>query len=198
MIVEVGLLLDKPLEYYHEMLLQGGAINTFSCVTHDIYWSKTDFAELEEHQIKASCVRYRCVKGIEEKEYPALGDFQNYNIFDSDYDDNFTCQFHQLPLYELLFKQQGWKKVFDTTKRDYQYQIGNMKSRIQLQEVDNIGLVLYYDNPNLYNLPKSKQRKALIDELNTYGFEVSHETLGVDKLRSLHKGQLCFSDNQAG
>lgn len=198
MIVEVGFLLNKPFKYYHELLLKQGAINTFNCETRDIYWSNRSFDGLAECQIKAACIRYRCVKGLNQKEYPEIGHFQNYHIFNSAHDNSFPCLNYRFPLYEYIFQQSGWQKVFDTTKTDFQYQIGNMKSRIQLQNISGIGLVLYYDNPDLYHLDKREQRKALIDELNAYGFEFTYETLGIDKLRSLHTGDLCYSDNQAG
>ncbi len=69
---------------------------------------------------------------------------------------------------------------------DYQYSIRNIKSRIQLQYIEDIGLLLYYDNPDYYELSLDEQRKALIDELNSYGFEFDYETLGLDKLRILY------------
>lgn len=37
---------------------------------------------------------------------------------------------------ELINK--GYYKVFDTTKKDHHYVIGNMKSVIQLQEIEDI------------------------------------------------------------
>ena len=40
-----------------------------------------------------------------------------------------------------------------------------MKSRIQLQIIKKIGLVVYYDNPDYYNFSLDKQRKLLLKEL---------------------------------
>ena len=36
-----------------------------------------------------------------------------------------------------------------------------MKNRIQLQDIKDIGLLLYYDNPDLYELSLEEQRKNL-------------------------------------
>ena len=47
-----------------------------------------------------------------------------------------------------------------------------MKSKIQLQEIKGIGLIWYYDNPDFYQLPFKEQRKKLVDEFNSYGFEI--------------------------
>lgn len=197
MIVEVGLKLNKPVEYYHEMLMARGAENTFNCVTHDLYWTNQNLSMLTEAGVKEACVRYRRHGKIGGTGLNPDGKMQNYRIFNPDFYDTFICMEHCLPAYEDLFANAGWKKVFDTKKKDYQYKIGDMKSRIQLQEIEGYGLYLYYDNPDLYGLPSDAQRMALIDELNSYGFGFNYETPGFDKLRSMYSGTICQSKNQA-
>ncbi len=71
-----------------------------------------------------------------------------------------------------------------------------MKSRIQLQYIKDIGLLLYYDNPDLYELSLEEQRKKLIDELNNYGFDFKYSDLGLDKLRTLYYKKEMYSKNQ--
>jgi hypothetical protein len=198
MIVEVGLKLNKPLEYYHEILLAHGAENTFNCNTHDLYWTNQDLSMLTESGIKSACVRYRRCRKIEGHDNSEDGEMQNFQIFNPAFYDTFICPEKCLSEYEELFKKAGWKKVFDTKNQDYQYKIGNMKSRIQLQHIEGYELYLYYDNPALYYLPSDAQRMALIDELNSYGFNFTYDTLGFDKLRSMHSGTICQSKNQAG
>ena len=88
--------------------------------------------------------------------------------------------------------------MFDTSKVDYQYSIGDMKSRIQLQDIENVGLLIYYDNPDYYELPLDNQRNALINELNSYGFDFDYNTLGLDKLRTLYYKKEMYSKNQNG
>ena len=196
MVVEVGLLLDRPQEYYEAILQQHGARLMFACQTHDVYWSKHQFINMTEAQIKSACVRYRSVtRQGDEKEHTSL---QNDKIVNAAFAVELpSIKNYTLSELEKFFYKIGWRKVFDTTKTDYQFKIGNMKSCLQLQNIEGIGLLLYYDNPDLYYLPETEQRKALIDELNTYGFYFDYNTPGVDKLRSLHTGQLCFSMNQA-
>ena len=92
----------------------------------------------------------------------------------------------------------GYERIFDTTKIDYQYSIGDMKSRIQLQDITDVGLLLYYDNPDYYELPLEDQRNKLIDELNSYGFNFKYTDLGLDKLRTLYHKKEMFSKNQNG
>lgn len=73
-----------------------------------------------------------------------------------------------------------------------------MKNRIQLQDIKDIGLLLYYDNPDLYELSLEEQRKKLIDELNHYGFDFKYSDLGLDKLRTLYCKKEMYSKNQNG
>lgn len=196
MVVEVGLLLNKPQEYYKAILQQHGARLMFACKTHDVYWSKQQFINMTEAQIKSACVRYRSVtRQGDTKEHTSL---QNDKIVNAASAVELpSIKNYTLSELEKFFHKIGWRKVFDTTKTDCQFKIGSIKSCIQLQNIEGIGLLLYYDNPDLYHLPEDEQRKALIDELNTYGFNFTYDTPGVDKLRSLHTGQLCFSMNQA-
>ena len=74
-----------------------------------------------------------------------------------------------------------------------------MNSKIQLQEIKDIGLLVYYDNSIYYELPIEEQRKKLISELISYGFdEIDYNTLGIDKLRTLYYKKECYSKNQNG
>ena len=92
----------------------------------------------------------------------------------------------------------GYVKVFDTIKFDFQYCHSSMKSRVQLQNIKDVGLLVYYDNPDYYNEPLDEQRKLLFNELNSYGFDFKETDLGLDKLRTLYYKKEMFSKNQNG
>ena len=201
-VVEVGFKLEDDLNYYHNLLLSNGFDNVYNCETRDIYWSNKDFNGMSENEIKRCCVRFRWSKGFggslyENDSFPRSG-FQNYLIFDNLAENSFMCPIDDLDEFEEKFKKYYWKRVFDTKKIDYQYSRGDMKSRIQLQEIEDIGLVLYYDNPDYYDLEFDEQRNKLIDELNSYGFNFKYNDLGIDKLRTLYFGKECYSKNQNG
>ncbi len=202
-IVEIGLLLDEDIEYYQSMLEKQGAENMFSCETHDLYYTNKTRKELEkmtEKQIKDSCVILREVWAFGGTEFS--GDFaesytaKNYKLFDKKKKDNFSFSGKDLKKYINEIEGNGWLLFFDTFKRDYQYKMPNKNSRVQLQEIDNVGLVVYHDNPDYYNQPEELQRKSLIDELNSYGFSFNYDEQGVDKLRTLLTGKSQFSNNQ--
>ncbi len=205
LVLEVGLLLDKPLEYYQEILRLAGATNEFNCETHDFYWTNKSTEELEsltENQIKNSCVRFRMCKGFAgeklEKKKWTDGEFSNFKLFDKTSEGRIKIKISKLKKYNRQFVKNGWQLVFDTLKTDYQYSIGDMKSRIQLQEIQDLGLVLYYDNPDYYHLSEDEQRIALIRELNGYGFDFAEDMLGIDKLRTFVHQKQMFSKNQNG
>ncbi len=203
LVLEVGIKLDKNLRFYHNMLEERGAKLILKVETRDKYWSNRSFYGLTENEIKKSCVRLRAsraVGGLEwnGKKNPIGFSFDNYSIFDSNADDKFKVTQAEARHTIKNMEKKRWDLVFDTKKVDYQYAIGDMKSRIQLQQIDGIGLVLYYDNPDYYHLPEDKQRRALIKELNSYGFNIPLDTLGIDKLRTLYTKKECFSINQNG
>lgn len=202
-VVEIGIKLKNKLEYYERILKKANAINTYNCETHDLYYTDKVLDNFTENEMKMACVRFRMSRGFGGADYDGNTEwksgFQNYQIFDPSNDDKFQCKLTQLREYEQKLKESNWLKIFDTYKTDYQYRIGDMKSRIQLQDIQGIGLVLYYDNPDYYSLPVEEQRRKLIDELNYYGFdEFDYNTIGLDKLRTIYYKTDCYSDNQNG
>ncbi len=197
MVLEVGFKLDKDLSYYQEILKRANAELVFCCETHDIYWTKKEnFDNMTENQIKMSCVRLRICRKLGSKKWTAS--FSNYKLFDNNYDDKFEIKASKFRKYDKVFRKNNFKMAFDTYKIDYQYKTEQMQSRIQLQQIKDIGLLLYYDNPNYYNLSESEQKNALIKELNSYGFNFDINTLGLDKLRTLYYKKELFSINQNG
>lgn len=194
-IVEIGILLHKPLEYYDELLKKAGIPNVFSCKTHDIYWTRHDLHGKSEKQMKDSCIRYRqCTHINSDRPGPAI--MQNYPMANKKDVGEFFIPKETLPAFDNMLQSNGYEKVFDTQKFDYQYATPNMRSRIQLQQIDNIGLVVYYDNPDYYHMRADDQRIALIRELNKLGFEIPENQMGIDKLRTLYTGKPSYSANQ--
>ena len=193
-IVEVGLLLDKDIEFYNDMMVKAGGVNQFNCETHDMYWTNKTYEELSqmtENQIKRSCVRLRMVNGFGGQCFN--GDFSmgisldNFKIFDSKKEDRFKVTMDEFKKIQTKMESKGWFMIFDTFKVDYQYSIGDMKSRIQFQEIDRIGLLLYYDNPDYYDFTPERQRDALLDELNSYGFNFSTDQKIIEEMIKLKK-----------
>ena len=195
MVVEVGIKLDKPIEYYDKMLRNNGSTNIRNIETIDYYYTNKSLYNMTENEMKNACIRFRMCKGIKTKEMPSCY-FQNYHIFKNDKENIFETSVYELPQIEAELYKNGYKKIIKTKKYDYQYRFPNMKSMIQLQDIEGIGLLVYYDNPDYYDLPVDWQRRKLIEELNSYGFEIPAEQLGLDKLRTLYLGKEMFSENQ--
>ena len=186
MIVEVGFKLKEDYEYYDNMLKSNGLINDFNTITHDLYYTNKNLNNLSENEMKNACIRLRsCNNGKYKVDNNLLA---NINISEINQEE--------LNKYEKQLSNYGYKKVFDTIKKDHHYYKEGMNSKIQLQEIDNIGLLVYFDNSNYYGYDLDTQRNKIIDELNSYGFNFNYNELGLDKLRTLYYGKEMYSKNQ--
>lgn len=196
--VEIALPLKKSLDYYLKKIEEVNGINFFICETHDVYYTDKDLNGMSEEEMKNSCVRFRYVEaigGIRYNENETRKSWiENYHVYDEKHENRFFCELENFRVYEEELLKNGFKKVFDTKKKDYQFRIGDMKSMIQLQVIDDVGLVLYYDNPDYYNLDKNIQRDKLIEEIETYGID-SFENKDIDKLRSLYYKKIIYNED---
>ncbi len=188
LIVEVGFKLDNDFKYYDNLLKNNGLDNDFNVITHDIYYTNKKLDGLSETEMKNSCIRLRSCGNENFK--------VNNNLISKLKVNNVNK--NKLKDFENMLLNHGYKKVFDTIKIDHHYYKEGMNSKVQLQEIKDIGLLVYYDNSNYYEYDLDIQRKYLIDELNTYGFHFEYNELGLDKLRTLYYGVECFSKNQNG
>lgn len=189
MIVELGFKLKKSYSYYENVLKKHGLECVYECVTHDIYFSNIDFSNIDdmtEREIKEACIRFRQVNNE---------DFvvQNNLCNDLKIEKVNRNELHKL---ENRLIKLGYKKIFDTIKFDHHWYKDGMTTKVQLQEIKDVGLLVYFDNKEYYNYDLFEQRKRLIDELNSYGFEFSYDDLGLDKLRTLYYREEKFSENQ--
>lgn len=185
LIVEVGFELKENFEYYDKLLKSNGLNNDFNCLTHDIYFTNQNLDDLSENEMKEKCIRLRSVNGTY---------FKVQNSFDVIAES--TIPINNIDLFEKTMFDKGYKKVFDTKKVDHYYFKEGMTTKIQLQEIDKIGLLLYFDNKKYYGYTLEKQRKFLIDEINSYGFHFNYSDLGLDKLRTLYYKEKKYSLNQ--
>lgn len=190
--VELGLQLDKPLKYYEKMLKKNGYINTCNHKVKDIYFTKSNLDGLSENEIKNSCVRLRYVKN-DKLFHKWHGKFQNLKLLDPKLND---CEYDSEIIKKLL--ESGFRKVFRLEKLDRHYVIDGCNGDIQFQPAKGFGLLMFYYNPDYFGKSLDEQRKLLIDELNKVGFNFNYDVLGVDRLRSLNKNEICYSKNQVG
>ena len=191
LVVELGLYLDRPYIYYEDILKQNGLKCVFECVTHDLYYTNNDFSNIDnmtEKELKDVCIRVRKVND---------GDYEIQNKILKEYKRK-KIKSSKINKLEKEFKQYGYRKVFDTIKYDHQWYKEGMTTRVQLQETKDIGLLVFLDNKAYYEFDLENQRRKLIDELNSYGFNFNYDTLGLDKLRTLYFRKECFSNNQNG
>ena len=185
-VIEIGIRLNKDYQYYKQILTNNGLINDFNCLTHDLYYTNQKLDNMTENEMKNACIRLRSVNG---SDYKIQNNLLN-NLSEK------TISKSQLTKFETKLFNQGFIKVFDTQKQDHHFYKEGMTSKVQLQEIEGIGLIVYFDNKNYYEYEEDEQRKKLIDELNSYGFEIEYQDLGLDKLRTLYYKKEMFSNNQ--
>ncbi len=173
-VLEVGMKLDKNITYYHDVLTKNELSLDFACITHDIYYTKSNLDGMTENEMKNACIRLRDVCVLNKPYH------ENQEIIEK----------------ELQLIKEGYTKIFDTIKTDFHYSSPNMKSKVQLQDIKDIGLLVYYDNPDFYKYAENEQRALLLKELNSYGFNFKESDLGLDKLRTLYYKKEMYSKNQ--
>lgn len=191
LVVELGLYLDRPYIYYENILKQNGLKCVFECVTHDLYYTNNDFSNIDnmtEKELKDVCIRVRKVND---------GDYEIQNKILKEYKRK-KIKSSNINKLEKELKKYGYRKVFDTIKYDHHWYKEGMNTRVQLQETKDIGLLVFLDNKAYYELDLETQRRKIIDELNSYGFNFNYDTLGLDKLRTLYYHKEMFSNNQNG
>lgn len=187
-IVGIGIKLDQGFKYYDNLLKSHGLTNDFKVITHDIYYTNKSLDGLSESEMKNACIRLRSHNHTNYK-------VQNNLINGLDVEEVSNHEFND---FENRLATFGYKKIFDTTKKDYHYYKDGMSSKIQLQQIKGVGTLVYYDNKDYYKFDLETQRKMLIDDLNSYGFHIDYDSLGLDKLRTLYYGREMFSKNQKG
>jgi hypothetical protein len=186
--VELGFLLDKDLAYYDKIITNNNCKYLGKNQMIDMYYSKeNNFDNMTELQIKNACIRLRF--GIHDGMLNYTGGFQNCKL-----DDKNDSKYNDELLSDII--NDGFKLKFTMHKTDIHYRHNTINGDIQFQEVDGFGLMLFYYNPDYFNLDEETQRNKLIDDLNKFGFDFNYDSIGVDRLRSLYFGELKYSSNQ--
>lgn len=203
-IVEVGMLLKHDTEYYHKMLLKRGFKLVFACATRDRYYTKQNLDGLTENQMKKACIRLRFSMVLLDETATDINELKQQklslkDVYKNGLSDNYRteCNVEEIRKQGKQLEKDGYELVFNTLKFDHHYTRPGMVSRIQIQEIEDVGVVLYYDNSNYYGLPLDAQREKLLEELNSYGFNFKPTDLGIDKLRTLYYHKKMYSKNQS-
>jgi hypothetical protein len=131
------------------------------------------------------CINYSAM-------YQALSNrvgLDTYQIFNSVHAWNATKIAGEYKGYDLTYLELG-----PIVKVEDMEQLG-MLSNTTVENMFQKGKEnqLYY-----YEFDLETQRKKLIDELNSYGFDFNYDILGLDKLRTLYYGKEMYSKNQNG
>ena len=135
-----------------------GMINDFSATIHDLYYTNQNLDGLTEKGMKNACIRLRSCGNTKY----VLSNNQIHSFSVTEISDT------EIYYFEKQLSALGYRRVFDTLKNDFYYCKDGINSKIQLQEIADVGLLVYYDNEKYYALTLETQRKMLIDELNFF------------------------------
>lgn len=180
--VEVGYLCNNSINYYDDLLKKQKVDNYFNTCVKDIYYSKKDINKLQEmasNDIKESCIRIRFSKSITNNSRYKKFRIQNYEGLLNIFNDDFYA-YREFDNIQRKLIENGFKKVISTEKIDYQY----MDGYLQLQDVQDIGLIVYYYNPKYFYESVDVQKKLLTQELKEIGFEFK-SLQEIDRLKIL-------------
>ena len=117
-IVEIGIKLDKSIEYYDKMLRDNGATNLRNLETVDYYWTNKELCDMTENEMKNACIRFRMCKGIKTKKC-LLADFKTiiYSEMIEKMNSNHPCMnYHKLKQnFTKMAMREFWKPINMTT-----------------------------------------------------------------------------------
>ena len=186
--VEVAFKVSQKQAKCEKLLKKAGYELFWKAKTRDLYFTTTELVpDMSEQELKFSCVRIRNSNGGYSVD--------NFSLFDKSKPDKFKCDKSKANEIEEMLLEKGYKKVFDTLKTDCVYKKGNAYH--QLQNIDEIGLLDYACDEDIKDLPEDEQYVILKKEMEDIGIELEYDK-GIDKLRTLLSGKLCFSKNQNG
>ena len=186
--VEVAFKVKQKQSKCEKILKNAGYKLFWKAKTHDLYFTNQKLTQdMSEQQLKFSCVRIRCSNGGYS--------IDNYNIFNDSKSDKFKCTKEEVLQIAKQLINNGYAKIFDTSKTDYVYKKGNAYH--QLQDIEGIGLLDYFYDEDIKDKSEDEQFETLKQRILDEGLELEYE-YGVDKLRTLLAQKLCFSKNQNG
>lgn len=122
LVVELGVKLNSDFKYYDNMLKSNGLKNDFKVLTYDIYCTNQSLEGLSENEMKKACIRLRSCNN---------GDYKVQNNLIRDLNIQEISDF-ELANFENSLLELGYKKIFDTTKRDFHYSKDGMNSRSEI------------------------------------------------------------------
>lgn len=200
---EINILLDADLEYYMDILEKAGAQLILETELHDLYYSDKPYEKIlsmSEEKIESGLIKLRGSMSFD-----SIHCYSPEEIF---YLENFGLaeKFADCPQRVFLASEKevkekvtrleslGFYNVIDTFSRNYHFKIDGEAGEITLSEVDNIGLILGYNNPDYEDLSADFRRKHLIDDLRNIGFDLSFNEPNIQKLKSILTNNLSQSD----
>lgn len=186
---------DLSLEEWEEEMTIAGFKNICNTVVEERYYYDKDISNMTENEIETICLKVS----------KNCNDFsiQNNDLLKKRAESNcLSTEENELILKDSIFPDEinsyekclillNYEKKIECKEQHYYYQNVEDNVIIELQKVEGVGLLLYYDNPRYFNMSIEEQKRQLIEELiYNYGFDIPDDCNNFDKLRYIYHREL--------
>ncbi len=150
-------------------LLEQGFTTLWKVKTIDRYYKRKESVAVS---LKEKCLRLRKVESLINnkisyyfEDYSLLSSLeeQKLDVFKVLNDDNFNNL-------KNVLREMDFQEFLSTSKIDCVLKKGNYI--FQIQDIENFGLIVSYDNEDYSNFDYQEQRKILIADLEKFGFKI--------------------------
>ena len=186
---------DLSFEEWKEELKIAGFENVCNTVIEERYYCDKDISNMAESEIETICLKVsRNCNGFSIQNNDLLKKrMESYNLRNEESELLLkdSISFDDIDYYEKCILKLGYEKKIECKDKHYYYQSNEDNVIIELQKVEGVGLLLYYDNPKYFSMSLEEQRRQLIEDLTyNYGFDISDDCENFDKLRYIYHRKL--------
>ena len=182
---------DLSFEEWKEELKIAEFENTCTTFIEERYYCNKDISNMTEKEIEAICIKAsKNCNGFSIQNNDLLKKRIDINHFTEEEKELLlkdSISLDEIEYYEKCLSELGFKKKIECKEKHYYYKSNEDNVIIELQKVEGVGLLLYYDNPKYFSMSVEEQKKQLIEDLiYDYGFDIPDDCEIFDKLRYIY------------
>lgn len=179
---------DLSFEEWKDEMRIAGFENICTTGIEERYYCDKDISNMTENEIEVICLKAsKNCNGFSIQNNDSLKkriDVDHLTEEEKELILKDSISFDEIDYYEKCLLELGYEKKIVCKEQHYYYQNKEDNVIIELQKVEGIGLLLYYDNPQYFNMSIDEQKKQLISDLSyNYGFDIPEDCINFDKLR---------------
>lgn len=183
---------DLSFEEWKEELKIAGFENVCNTVIEERFYCDKDISNMTESEIETICLKVcRNCNGFSIQNNDLLKKRIHLHNGETKLLLKDSISLDEIEYYEKCLLELGFEKKIECKEKHYYYQNTEDNVIIELQKVEGVGLLLYYDNPKYFSMSLEEQRRQLIEDLTyNYGFDIPNDCNIFDKLRYIYHREL--------